>query len=85
MAQINALCITIADDKALAANFVRFQLKVRKMYLSFLEPHDNGYLSALQNKRLFPSLLMKKKKRLLLNLTRCESHREVLLSLLKEL
>lgn len=50
--------------------------------LSYLEPFNNKYLKALINRGLFPSLLSKNKKRLILALFRCETLREIMFRLL---
>lgn len=50
--------------------------------LSYLEPFNNKYLTALINRGLFPSLLSKNKKCLILALFRCETLREIMFKLL---
>ncbi len=73
----------IQDDEFLENNFIEFTRKVQKSYSAFIEPHSNKYMFALQNRKILPSFLTKSKKRLLLNLTRCEAHRDVLIKILE--
>jgi poly-gamma-glutamate capsule biosynthesis protein CapA/YwtB (metallophosphatase superfamily) len=79
---IERLNSIIINDDLLDAEFEQYCARVRKKYYSFLEPHSIRLIHFLQNRKLFPSLLSKRKKTLYLNLIRCESHREVLLHLL---
>jgi poly-gamma-glutamate synthesis protein (capsule biosynthesis protein) len=79
---IHALNAVIADDSELERRFNTFVNSVKKQYTSFLEPHSNKYLFALQNRRFLPSFLSKKKGLLYKNLISCESHREVLLKII---
>jgi len=79
--QINTI---IAADDELEERFLAFCESSRRQYSSYIEPHSNRYLHALRNRNLFPSLIGNRKKRLLLNLTRCEAHRDVLKKILAE-
>jgi len=81
--QISQLNDIIADDEELKNRFDEFCESSRNLYTSYIEPHSLRYLHALRNRGLFPSLMSKRKKRLLLNLTRCEAHRDVLLNILE--
>ncbi len=74
----------IADDEALGIEFGRYCARVKKMYLSFLEPHSLQLLHVLQSRKFFPSFLSRKKRTLYSNLIRCESHRDVLIYLLDQ-
>jgi poly-gamma-glutamate synthesis protein (capsule biosynthesis protein) len=73
----------IDNDVELEKRFNNFVDSIKKQYISFLEPHSNKYLFALQNRRLFPSFLSRKKRLLYKNLIQCESHREVLLKIIE--
>ena len=55
----------------------------QRQYYSYLEPFTNRYLVALYNRQLLPSFISKSKRLLLLNVLRCEAHRDVLIKLLK--
>ena len=74
----------IADDEQLESRFMEYCESVFPMYDAFLEPYFGKYITALRKRGLFPKLLSKRKRLLYLNLVRCESHREVLLNLLKK-
>lgn len=69
----------IGDDERLEEEFENYCKRSYRMYSSFVEPHSNRLLHALRNRNLAPSMLSRKKKRLLLNLARCEAHRDVLI------
>ena len=73
----------IVDDNQLKEHYKLYIKQKKRMYLSYLEPHKNKYLLALQNRNLFPRLWSNKKKLLLLNLIRCESHHEALIRTLE--
>jgi len=74
----------IADDEQLEASFQAYCEKVFPMYDAFLEPYFGRLVTALRKRGFFPKLLSRRKRLLYLNLIRCESHREVLLRLLKQ-
>jgi poly-gamma-glutamate synthesis protein (capsule biosynthesis protein) len=82
--EISRLNQIIADDRQLEASFQEYCQKVFPMYDAFLEPYFGRGVTALRKRGLFPKLLSRRKRLLYLNLIRCESHREVLLRLLKE-
>lgn len=79
--QINKVII---DDQELEKRFEYFCESCRNQYSSYIEPYSIRYIHFLRNRNLFPSLLTKRKKRLLLNLTRCEAHRDVLMKILEQ-
>jgi poly-gamma-glutamate synthesis protein (capsule biosynthesis protein) len=74
----------IADDEQLELKFQEYCESVFQMYDAFLEPYFGKYVTALRKRGLFPRLVSKRKRLLYLNLIRCDSHREVLLRLLKQ-
>lgn len=78
LASLNAI---IANDTALQGAYENFIIRNKAKYLGYLEPYQ-GKLNGLYKKGLLPSLISSDQKRLLLNLIRCEAHREVLLSML---
>lgn len=81
---VNELNMIISDSEKLEVAFDEYCATKHKMYSSFLEPHKNKYISALQNRKLVPSLWSPYKKLLLENLIRCEAHRDVVLKILKK-
>ena len=52
------------------------------MYDSFIEPYFGKIIASLRKRGLFPKLLSRRKRLLLLNLMRCDSHRDVLIRML---
>lgn len=82
--EISRLKQIIADDRLLEASFQEYCQKVFPMYDAFLEPYFGRVVTALRKRGFFPRLLSRRKRLLYLNLIRCESHREVLLQLLKK-
>jgi hypothetical protein len=81
--RLDKLSRIIQSDKDLEGEFQSWTIKSRKYYSINIEPHSCGVLQALQNRNLFPSLWSKRKKLFLLNMLRCESHRELLISIIK--
>jgi poly-gamma-glutamate capsule biosynthesis protein CapA/YwtB (metallophosphatase superfamily) len=80
--KIGELNTTIQDDEKLEQAFAEYCNRVNRMYTSYIEPHSIRLVHALRNRNLLPSMLSGRKKRLLLNLTRCEAHRDVLIKTL---
>jgi hypothetical protein len=74
----------ISDDMKLIQSFRQYINKVAPMYDAFIEPYFGRIYTALRLKGFLPNLMSRKKRLLLLNLTRCEAHREVLIQLLKK-
>jgi len=77
--ELNAI---ISDDLRLNVEFDKFIELKRKQYSHFLEPYSNRILHGMFGRNFIPSFYSKKKKRLLLNLIRCEAHRDIILNLL---
>jgi poly-gamma-glutamate capsule biosynthesis protein CapA/YwtB (metallophosphatase superfamily) len=75
LAELNAI---ISDDAKLVDNFNKYCTSVNKMYETFVEPYFGKFIASLRARGLFPKLMGKRKKLLLLNLTRCEAHRDAL-------
>jgi hypothetical protein len=74
----------ISDDNELAMRFENYSESVNRMYNAYIEPHSIRILHALRNRNLFPSFLSRRKKRLLVNLARCEAHRDILIKTLEQ-
>lgn len=81
---INHLNNIISDDKKLELEFRNFSEAASIQYYIDMEPHSIKLLQALQNRKIIPSLWSQKKKKFLLNLVRCESHRDVVIEILRE-
>ena len=82
--EIDRLNMIISDDQELENQFQKYCNSVFPMYDSFIEPFFGKYITALRKRGFFPKLLSKSKRMLLLNLIRCESHRDVLLKMLTQ-
>jgi len=80
--KINRLNQIIGDDQMLETEFQKYCKSVLPMYDAFIEPGFGKYIAALRKRGFFPKLMSRKKRLLLLNLTRCESHRDVLIRML---
>jgi poly-gamma-glutamate synthesis protein (capsule biosynthesis protein) len=74
----------IANDHELNMKFKAFCESKKDIYNIYLEPYRNSFLASLRKRKLIPSFFSAQKKRLILNITRCESHRDVLFNYLKE-
>jgi poly-gamma-glutamate synthesis protein (capsule biosynthesis protein) len=82
--RMNELNSIIADDKLLETEFQKYCEQVLPMYDAFIEPYFGKIITSLRKRGLFPKLMGRRKRLLLLNITRCESHKEVLHYLLKK-
>lgn len=80
--EITRLNEIIACDSILKREFDRWVMKNIKQYNSYLEPSNIRILSLFQNLGYFPSLWSTRKRKYLLNLIRCEAHREMVISIL---
>ena len=81
--EMNRLNKLIADDNNLETEFQNYCKSVYPMYEAFIEPDFGKKIASLRKRGLFLKLMSKRKRLLLLNITRCESHRDVLLRILK--
>jgi len=81
--RISSLNDIIQNDMKLEEKFLEYCQSKKNEYSAYIEPHSNKYLHALRNRGLFPSLISDRKRRLILNLIRCEAHRDVLINILK--
>jgi poly-gamma-glutamate synthesis protein (capsule biosynthesis protein) len=82
--EIERLNTIIADDDTLEAEFRRYVDSVTHKYDAYVEPDLSRFITALRRRRLFPRVMSQKKRLLLLNIVRCESHRDVLLRILRK-
>jgi poly-gamma-glutamate synthesis protein (capsule biosynthesis protein) len=82
--EIDRLNKIIADDSQLETEFQKYCNSVNPMYDAFIEPNFGKRIASLRKRGLFPKLMSKRKRLLLLNITRCESHRDVLIRMLKQ-
>lgn len=83
-ADIQKLNSIIESDVKLEAEFQRYCQSVFPMYDAFIEPNFGRCITALQKRAWLPKFLSKQKRLLYLNISRCESHRDILLRLLKK-
>ncbi|CAD5253026.1 MULTISPECIES: CapA family protein [unclassified Imperialibacter] len=82
MDSVEKLNTFIQDDEYLEKAFVQHADTLANLMLTWLEPYAGRILPGLRFKGWIPSLNSSRKKRLMTNLIRCESHREVLLNAL---
>jgi len=75
----------ILDDNILSKYFVDFSNKSAGFFKLVFEPYPiNSLMMALRNRNLLPNLMSEKTKKYLLNIIRCEAHRDVLLNILEQ-
>lgn len=74
----------IGCDELLQAEFEKFVRQSEKKYALYLEPFSNKIMLGLINRGWLPSFVKGKKKLLLLNIIRCEAHRDMLLQILQK-
>lgn len=82
--RIRLLKEIIADDSLLEDHFKKYCIVNEFRYDQIFEPYHSSFLVSLRKRGLFPSLITRRRKRLLLNVIRCEAHRDVLLAYLKK-
>ena len=75
----------IADSRLLADEFHRFCLSLERSLYSYFEPYSNKYLIGLFIRHLLPSFFNRKNLLIRLNMIRCEAHRDLLITSLKNL
>ena len=80
---LDALNQIISDDERLQNSFREYAATQAKRYLRYLEPTQSRLILGAQNRRLIPSLLSKRQRRLLLNVIRCEAHRDLIIEMLE--
>jgi hypothetical protein len=82
--QIEHLNAVIADSKKLLQNWTNLIAERKRAYLNYLEPFGSIVFRGLRKFGLMPRLINDSKKVLLLNLIRCEAHRELLTGVLED-
>lgn len=80
--EINRLNSIIVDDEKLEVEFRKYCNSVFPMYDAFIEPNFGKTVASLRKRGMFPKFMSGKKRLLLLNLIRCESHRDVMIRML---
>ena len=75
---------TITDNDLLELEWKLFVKQNKDYCLKHFEAFDSSVYSFLRSKKILPSLLSKNKRRLLLNIIRCEAHRDLATESLKE-
>lgn len=74
----------IQDDTNLSSEFEGWCKKQNKNMSAWFSPYSNRILMALYRRKLLPSFINKKKKLQLLNIIRCESHRDIAIAFLNQ-
>jgi len=82
--EIEELNNIIKSSDLLEDSWNKFTKQRTEAYLNHLEPFDNILVKVLRRLRIMPRLLSSKKRQLILNLIRCEAHRDILIESLKE-
>lgn len=80
--EMNRLNYIISDVGNLKSSFDTHCLLQKRNKMAWFTPYANRYLLALYRRKLLPSFLYGNKKLQILNMLRCESHREVCLNCL---
>lgn len=79
--KINLLNDIIQDDSRLKDEFQK--MAKNKSFLQFFEPYSNKYLKVLKARGLMPTFINQSKRNSILEVFRCESHRDVMFELLQ--
>lgn len=80
--EIKQLNLIIQEDSILKESFNQFTSQKSKEYLRYFQPYNNRILGFLARKGILPYQLSDYRRRLYLNLIRCESHRDALIEIL---
>ena len=75
---IQKLNEVIGSPEKLQKKWNDYLEKTGKKYLTYIEVPNNRYIRGARYYRLIPGFLTKRHKALILNLMRCESHREIM-------
>lgn len=82
---INEINDIIGNDELLSKKYEEFVLSKRRKFIkSVFEPYSNRYLLSLYYRNLLPSFISNRKALLILNLIRCESHRDAVIKIFKQ-
>ncbi len=76
--ELQKLNSIIEDDKLLGLSFISEAAKA--LPLSPMQPYTNHYIRALYHRRFLPNLISRRKLIEILNLVRCETHRDMLIT-----
>lgn len=76
--------LIIHNQEDLESNFTQFCNQSRRFRIAQLSPYSNRILQAICRRGFLPSFVDKWKKVALLNVIRCESHRDVMMKALSE-
>ena len=80
IAEINNI---ILSDDLLRDAFEVFSNSLKPAFLCRIQPYNNRYLLALYRRGLIPGLMNRSKRNMIKILSQCESHREILIDVLK--
>lgn len=80
--KVNELNIAIQDDKALNEAFNHFAESKYSDVMRNLSPYSNKWMLRFYNRGLLPFNISKQKAAVILNMIRCESHRDVCINIL---
>ena len=82
--KIKSLNEIIFDDEQLENEFQKLIAQQKDFYKLYFEPYKGKLLSGLRIRKLLPDLFSKRKKMLQYNVIRCESHKDIVLEMLKK-
>ncbi|SDH45550.1 capsule synthesis protein PGA_cap [Myroides phaeus] len=82
--KINFLNTIIDCDDLLVEEFAKLSNSRQIEYEVYMQPYSNRILRGLYRRGLLPSFFSDKKKKVFLNLARCESHRDLLFDYLSK-
>ena len=82
--KLEDLNAVIQNDEKLSSAFNEYCTSVNPMYTTYIEPFFGKFVASLRARGLFPKLMNARKRRLLLNIIRCESHRDALINILSK-
>lgn len=75
--KLKNLNVIISNDEKLNEEYEKFLLQNERRYMSYFSPYGNRYLRYLCRKGFIPCFLNRNRKDVILDMIRCDSHREV--------
>jgi poly-gamma-glutamate capsule biosynthesis protein CapA/YwtB (metallophosphatase superfamily) len=84
LGRIKYLSGIISNDELLKERFADYSRENAYRYDLLFEPYRNKYIAFLKKRGFFPSLISKRKKRLFLDIIRCEAHRDLIINYLNK-
>jgi poly-gamma-glutamate capsule biosynthesis protein CapA/YwtB (metallophosphatase superfamily) len=81
---VTSLNSIITDEVMLKKKYDEYIKDQSRLYESYLEPYSGRILSSLYFRKILPPILSIERRKLILNIIRCESHRDIMINVLNK-